>query len=241
MPLRSPQTILVTGASSGIGRELALQLAARGHTVVAWARTLDLLEHIRSDRIDIAVVDLSNIDSLPGHVSNLIKTHPNLSGVIHNAAIQVEPYVLNTSMEQVQAEVATNLIAPIVLTQTLLPHLLKQNQAFICTITSVLALAPKRHSAVYCATKAGLHSFSDSLRAQLIGTGIDVTEVMPPTVETRMTAHRNVPKMKTTIVATQIITAISEHQPTVLLGSGKIMGVALRLFPRLTKWLILKF
>jgi uncharacterized oxidoreductase len=241
MPLRSPQTILVTGASQGIGRELALQLAAQGHTVIAWARTQTLLESLQNDRIKTYVVDLSDTDALALHVSELLNTYPSLSGVIHNAAIQNEPYLIDSTREKIRAEIAINLTAPIVLTQALLPHLMNQNNAFICNITSVLALAAKRHSAVYCASKAGLHIFSNSLRAQLVGTGIQLTEVMPPTVETRMTAHRNVPKMSADSVANQTIKAIKNHRSTVILGKGRLIGVALYLVPWLIKKIMLRF
>jgi uncharacterized oxidoreductase len=241
MPLRSPQTILVTGASQGIGRELALQLAAQGHTVIAWARTKSTLENLHSDRIVTKVVDLTDTDALAQHVLELLNTHPSLSGVIHNAAIQNEHYLVDTTALQIQAEIAINLTAPIVLTQAVLAHLMKQNNAFICNITSVLALVAKRQSAVYCASKAGLHIFSDSLRAQLVGTGIQLTEVMPPTVDTRMTAHRNVPKMSAKTVAAQTINSITLGKSSILLGKGKLMGIALYLTPWLAKKVMLHF
>jgi uncharacterized oxidoreductase len=241
MPLFSPQTILVTGASQGIGRELALQLAAQGHTVIAWARTQALLNEIASQRIHVAVVDLADTAVLPAHVAALLAAHPELSGVIHNAAIQVEHLLSDTTPTQVQLEIAINLTAPIVLTQLLLPHLKLQNQAFICNISSALALAAKRKSAVYCATKAGLHLFSDSLRAQLAGTGIQVTEVMPPTVQTRMTAGRQVPKMQAADVARLTMAAIRGRKRTALLGKAKLLGVLLWLAPPLAKKIMLQF
>jgi uncharacterized oxidoreductase len=241
MPLRNPQTILVTGASQGIGRELALQLAAQGHTVIAWARTQALLTDLASDRIHVAVFDLADTPALAGQVAALLAAHPTLSGVVHNAAIQVQHGLVDTSPEQVQQEIAINLTAPIVLTQLLLPHLKRQHQPFVCNISSVLALAAKRNSAVYCATKAGLHVFSDSLRAQLAGTGVQVTEVMPPTVETRMTAGRKVPKMQAGEVARLTIAAVRSGQRTVLLGKGKWLGLLLYLAPPLAKKIMLQF
>jgi uncharacterized oxidoreductase len=241
MPLQTPQTILVTGASQGIGRELALQLAEQGHTVVAWARSKDLLAEIASERIHVYVVDLADTRTLAGHVKTLLAMHPALSGVIHNAAIQVEKYLADTTPLQVQEEIAINLTAPIVLTQLFLPHLTQQTNAFVCNISSALALAAKRNSAVYCATKAGLHIFSDSLRAQLAGSGVQVTEILPPTVETRMTAHRKVPKMSASAVARLTIVSIQERKRSELLGKGKLLGVLLHLVPPLAKRIMLKF
>jgi short-subunit dehydrogenase involved in D-alanine esterification of teichoic acids len=241
MLLQSPQTILVTGASQGIGRELTLQLAAQGHTVIAWARSADLLAQIASKRIHVAVVDLADTAMLHSCVATLLAAQPALSGVIHNAAIQVERDLIDTTPEQVQIEIAINLTAPIVITQLLLPHLKQQINPFVCNISSALALAAKRRSAVYCATKAGLHLFSDSLRAQLSGTNVAVIEIMPPTVKTRMTAHRNVPKMTVTAVAVQTLRAIAQRKQCVLLGKGKLLGVLLYLVPPLAKKIMLKF
>jgi uncharacterized oxidoreductase len=241
MPLQTPQTILVTGASQGIGRELALQLAAQGHTVIAWARSSEPLATLASEHILTAVVDLADTAKLAQHVKAMLAAHPQLSGVIHNAAIQVEHKLLDTTPEQVQAEIAINLTAPIVLTQLLLPHLMAQNHAFICNISSVLALAAKRKSAVYCATKAALHGFSDSLRAQLAGTGVQVTEIMPPTVKTRMTEGRNVPKMPASEAARHTIVSIVRKKRSVLLGKGKLLGALLILAPPLAKKIMLQF
>jgi uncharacterized oxidoreductase len=241
MPLQTPQTILVTGANQGIGRELALQLAAQGHTLIAWARNAELLASIASEHIHVAVVDLADTAALPSQVAAMLATYPDLSGVIHNAAIQIERVLSDTNAEQVQQEIAINLTAPIVLTQLLLPHLKRQKHAFICNISSVLALAAKRNSAVYCATKAGLHVFSDSLRAQLAGSGVQVTEVMPPTVETRMTAGRDVPKMQAAEVARLTIAAVRAGKRSVLLGKGKWLGVLLVLMPPLAKKIMLQF
>ncbi len=209
--------------------------------MIAWARNEALLAQISSDRITTQVVDLADTPALEGHLKALLEAYPTLSGVIHNAAIQVEKYLADTTPTQVQQEIAINLTAPIVLTQLLLPHLAQQSNAFVCNISSVLALAAKRNSAVYCATKAGLHVFSDSLRAQTANTSIQLTEVMPPTVETRMTAHRNVPKMQASDVAKHTIEAIACGKRCVLLGKGKLLGVLLYLVPPLAKKIMLKF
>lgn len=241
MALGAPQTVLVTGASQGIGRQLAMQLAAKGHTVIAWARSSELLDTLASTQITTQIVDLAETSQLAGQVAQLLTDFPALSGVIHNAAIQVEQHLINTTSEQVQQEIAINLTAPIVLTQLLLPHLMKQDSSFVCNISSVLALASKRNSAVYCASKSGLHGFTESLRAQLRGTSVQITEIMPPTVETRMTAHRNVPKMSASKVAQLTIDAITKGRDSVLLGKGKLLGALLYTAPPLAKKIMLKF
>lgn len=209
--------------------------------MIAWARNQSLLDSLHSYGINTQVVDLAHTQSLAEHVKQLLTQHPSLSGVIHNAAIQDECELIDSTAERIESEVAINLTAPMMLTQLLLPHLQKQPHAFVCNITSVLALAAKQKSAVYCATKAGLHLFSDSLRAQLQHTSVRVIEVMPPTVDTAMTAHRNVPKMPTKQVAQQTISAIRRGKSTTLLGKGKLFGVLMYVLPPLAKKIMLKF
>ena len=246
--LSTPKTILVTGASQGIGYALAVQLAQAGHTVIAWARDetkLVALKHAQPS-VFITVVDLADTGSLAARVGELLAAHPALSGVIHNAAIQIETPVASPAypINGVAQEIAINLTAPIVLSQLLLQHFLAQdsvlNSAFICNISSVLALAPKRSSAVYCASKAGLHGFSQSLRAQLAGTAVKVIEIMPPTVATQMTAHRSVPKMQPEQVARQTIAAIQAGKPLTLLGLAKVLGVLRYIAPPIAKKIMLK-
>lgn len=241
--LHQPQTILITGASQGIGRELALQLAAQGHTVIAWARSTELLASLVRDNIHVQAVNLADTEALPALAAAVLAAYPQLSGVIHNAAIQHEVLFsdLDYGAQEISTEIAVNLTAPIVLTHAFLPHLEQRSHAFICNISSVLALAAKRKSAVYCATKAGLHLFSESLRAQLAGTDVQLTEILPPTVETRMTAHRNVPKMSAVIVAKRTIQAIQAGKNSALLGKGKLLGVILYLIPPLAKKIMLTF
>ena len=249
--LKQPTTILITGASQGIGYALALQLAAQGHTVLAWARDAQRLAALAAQvtsasgqaNIHTTVVDLADTGALSAHVAALLAQHPALSGVIHNAAIQIEHALGSPDYEPalVQQEIAINLTAPIVLTQLLLPHLQRQPCAFVCNISSVLALASKRSSAVYCATKAGLHGFSDSLRAQLAGTAVKVFEIMPPTVDTQMTAHRSVPKMSAATVAALTVRAIRRERALTLLGTAKLLGVLLWLAPPVAKRMMLRF
>jgi uncharacterized oxidoreductase len=96
---------------------------------------------------------------------------------------------------ELQREIDTNLVAPLLLTHAFLPTLAKQREAAIVNLTSVLALSPKQSASVYCATKAALRSFTQSLRWQLEGSPVRVFELMPPLVDTAMTAGRGTGKV----------------------------------------------
>ena len=184
-----PRT-LITGATAGIGRELALQLAQAGVPVLALGRNVQSLQALQdsSPRIATVVCDLSDVASLPDHAAQWVALYPDLACVIHNAGVQdiVRMDDAGYGAGQLRQEVDINLVAPMVLTQALLPHLQSKQQACVVNITSGMGFAPKRTSAVYSATKAGLHLFSEALRAQLEGSTVRVVEAVMPMVDTAM-------------------------------------------------------
>jgi uncharacterized oxidoreductase len=182
------KTILITGATSGIGLELAKSFQAMGNTVLIAGRRQALLDQIAAAhpgihgyRLDIA--DPSDIVDFAGQV---VADHPSLDVVIHNAGIMVAEQLSATPSDLAisEATIATNLLGPIRLTHALLPHLISRPEAAIMTVTSGLAYVPLAPEPTYCATKAALHSWTESLRVQLANTNIKVIELAPPGVQT---------------------------------------------------------
>src|SRR5690606_29444679 len=110
--------------------------------------------------------------------------------------------------QAISEELNTNFLAPILLIRVLLPILAKQAQAAIVNITTGLALVPKTSSAVYCGTKGGLRIFTKALQNQCEGTSIRVIEILPPVVDTAMTAGRGKNKMSPDKVAKEIVNAL---------------------------------
>lgn len=181
-------TILITGGGSGIGRALAEQFHARGNHVIVAGRRAAPLEALARDvpGIATALLDVADAADIARFAASIVADHPALNIVLHNAGIMrseditAEPYDLHDA----EATIATNLLGPIRLTAVLLPHLRQQANAAILTVSSGLAFVPLVATPTYSATKAAIHSWSQSLRAQLAGTGIDVIEIAPPAVAT---------------------------------------------------------
>jgi short-subunit dehydrogenase involved in D-alanine esterification of teichoic acids len=229
-------TVLITGASSGIGYALALQLAHQGARVIAWGRDLQRLQALATQhhRIHIASIDISQTHTLRSEIDALLNNH-KIDILIHNAAIQHACQLedANYDANQIVQEVSTNLIAPIEITRLLLPHLRKTfGPSHILFISSGLALMPKKESAVYCASKAALHSFAEAIALQLRASDIKVTEFILPLVDTPMTANRGSGKLSAEFVANRIATSLhTKHRATVYLGKAKLLPFLLRFAP----------
>ncbi|ACI58369.1 putative oxidoreductase [Rhizobium leguminosarum] len=187
----SNSTILITGGNSGIGRGLAQALAAQGAKVIITGRNAATLAETLAANPTIQGYELevTNPDQINAFVSKITADHPDLNAVIHNAGIMIfedvlaEPYDLDI----VERTIATNLLAPIRLTAALLPHLKSKPEAAIVTVSSGLAFVPRADALTYSATKAAIHSWTQSLRHELRKTKISVVELAPPLVATDLT------------------------------------------------------
>jgi uncharacterized oxidoreductase len=192
--ITSGNTILITGGGSGIGRALAEAFHQRGNKVIIAGRRLDVLEGVtRSSPGMVAVpLDIENAATIRSFAQKLVREFPPLNVVIHNAGIMKHEDLLAQAGEVSVAEstITTNLLGPIRLNSALLPHLQKQPRATIMTVSSGLAFVPMFPTPTYCATKAAIHSYTQSLRYQLRETGIEVLELAPPYVQTELMGER---------------------------------------------------
>ncbi len=181
-------TILITGATSGIGLGLAQRLHALGNRVILTGRRQALLDQATADRPGMTGIqnDITDPSAITALAARLSKDHPDLSVVIHNAGIMQAENLADdpTPLDLSEAMIATNLLGPIRLHQALLPRLLAQPTAKIITVSSGLAFVPLAATPTYSATKAAIHSWTQSLRAQLSATRISVHELAPPAVQT---------------------------------------------------------
>ncbi|MFJ6023254.1 SDR family oxidoreductase [Brevundimonas sp. NPDC092305] len=181
-------TILITGGGTGIGRALAEALHARGNRVIITGRRDGPLKEVTEANPGMAwaTLDVSDADAIRTFAAQVTQDHPDLNVVINNAGIMVaedltaDPFPLETA----EATIATNLLGPIRLTTALLPHLRAQTVATVVTVTSGLAFIPLVATPTYNATKAAIHSWTQSLRTQLAGTSVEVLELAPPAVAT---------------------------------------------------------
>lgn len=191
-------TVLITGGGTGIGRALAEAFHAAGNTVIiAGRRAQPLQETIAANPgMSFHILDVEKAETIPAFAAEVIAAHPDLNVVINNAGIMVaedllaEPFDLGTA----EATIAINLLGPIRLTAALLPHLRQKPAAAVLTVSSGLAFLPLAATPTYSATKAAIHSYSQSLRHQLRDTSVQVIELAPPAVATDlMPGHRENP------------------------------------------------
>lgn len=181
-------TVLVTGGASGIGLALAARFLQAGSTVVVCGRRADKLAEAARlhPGLHPHVADVATAAGREALAAWVQAEFPGLNVLVNNAGIQQRTPVadLASNWEASRQEIAINLEAPLHLTALLLPRLSQQPGATIVNVTSGLAFAPLAAVPVYCATKAALHSFTLSLRQQLVPTGVQVLEIVPPAVNT---------------------------------------------------------
>jgi uncharacterized oxidoreductase len=186
----SGNTILITGGGSGIGRALAEAFHARGNQVIIAGRRKALLDEVVATNPGMQALglDITSGSAIRTFAAELVARYPSLDVVVHNAGImRDEPVQAADALEIAEATITTNLLGPIRLNSALLPHLLAQPRAAVLTVSSGLAFVPKAGNPTYCATKAAIHSYTQSLRYQLQGTGLQVIELVPPFVQTELT------------------------------------------------------
>jgi len=181
------RTILITGGTSGIGLELARQLLGRGNTVIVTGRDQGRLDAARQmlPGVHVFQSDVSDPEAVTALRGRVLEQFPSLDVLFNNAGI-MRNLDLNRDrgLRDVTREIEVNLCGPVRMVQSFLPHLRSRKEALIVNVSSGLAFIPLPLAPVYCAAKAALHSFSQSLRTQLSGTGITVVELAPPPVET---------------------------------------------------------
>jgi len=181
-------TILITGGGSGIGRALAEAFHKGGNQVIiAGRREAALADTAAANSgMKTAVFDITDAASIASFSERIKRDYPSLNVVIHNAGIMRPEHLKKGELEDAEATVATNLLGPIRLNAALLPFLLNKPKPVIITVTSGLAFVPLAITPTYCATKAAIHSYTQSLRYQLRDTPVQVIELAPPYVQTEL-------------------------------------------------------
>ena len=193
-------TILITGGTSGIGLAFAEEFIKEGNKVIITGRRADRLDAIKKRLPEIItkvsdVADASQRTELAAWIS---QNHPDTNILINNAGVQfITDFNKIIDFGKVHTEIETNLIAPVHLASLFIPHLKNKQNAAIINVTSGLAFVPIALMAIYCASKAAMHSLTMSLRYQLRETGINVFEIAPPSVDTELGHDRREDKTQT--------------------------------------------
>jgi 3-oxoacyl-[acyl-carrier protein] reductase len=191
LPSAPARTVLVTGASRGIGLAIATRLAASGYEVIALARTqgaaLDAAMAGSNGRIRFAAADLSDIDAIPERVRALKAEHGPLWGLVNNAGMSLEGLLANTHNSQIEAVIRLNVTAPIVLSKYVVRGMLSGDGGRIVNLASIIGSTGYAGLSVYGATKAALVGFTKSLAREVGRQNITVNAIAPGFIETEMT------------------------------------------------------
>ena len=174
------RTVFLVGGTSGIGLGLARRLAAAGSTVVIGGRRTEPI-----DDFELVEIDITDAASVARARDAVLARHPSLDTVITMAGVLlVEDLRDPAHFTATETTIDVNVLGTIRVTDAFTPHFLERGAGTFITVSSGIGFLPFPLMATYGASKAAVHSYSESLRAQLAGTGVDVVELVPPAVAT---------------------------------------------------------
>ncbi|MGA2617942.1 MAG: SDR family oxidoreductase [Thermoguttaceae bacterium] len=249
---------IVTGASSGIGRELARQLAAAGALLVISARREDRLRQLAAEiaaaggRAECVAGDIADPAVRAAIVAAAQSAYGGLDILVNNAGVGAQGLFAAASPERLRRVMEVNFFAPVELTRLCLPLLERGKRPILVNVSSIQGRRGVPHNTEYSASKFALHGFSESLRAELAGRGIDVLVVSPGRTETEFfdsvleqTSTPNWPRhwgISAAAVARQTIGAIrSGRHEIVPYFYGKVLLWLNRISPRLVDTLMARY
>ena len=235
------KTILLTGGTDGIGKELAHQLRAKGATMIVTGRNAERIAAAKADGFEVIAADLSLPQGVDAVIDGIGSRAPDI--LINNAGAGSDHDFREAAPDLADNDscIFLNLNAPIHLIARMLPSLRARPEAMIVNVTSGLAIAPRAGGPVYCATKAALRSYTQALRVQLAGTKVHVLEALPPVVETKLTAGRGSKKMAPAECARQIVVAMERNADEANVGMVKLLQLVHSMSPALARKIMLRF
>lgn len=250
LPHPSPDSVVVvTGASSGIGAELARQLAALGHDLVLVARRADRLEQIAEElraehacEVLVHAADLTRAKARKGLIGFVDQSGRAIAGLCNNAGYGLSGRAWEIDVDEDRDQIELNVVALHDLSLLVLPGMVERGAGAILNVSSTSAFQPLPGMATYAATKAFVQSFSEALHSELSGTGVSVTALSPGPVPTEFSERAGFEPeqampgflvIEAGEVARQAIEAMVRGRRSVVPGTGnKLSGLLGRYTPR---------
>lgn len=194
IPYFKNKKIWITGASSGIGRALAIELSKHNAYLILSARSKDKLKETQSllsdsEKSEIVILDMSNSTDIDKATNALLDNHGHIDILINNAGISQRSLTLDTEMEVYHRLMNINYFGVIQMSKILLPTMIAKGSGQIVTITSVNGKLGSYMKSGYAGSKHALHGFFDSLRAEIDGSGVDITLITPGYVQSNISVN----------------------------------------------------
>ncbi len=234
----SNNTILITGGSAGIGLSFAKELLEKGNTVIICGRNENRLNLAKQahPKLHTIACDVSDELAIQTMVEKVIQDFPNLNMLINNAGLMHIHDVAKNSLalKHQKDEIQTNFFGVVALCDALIPHFQKQKQAAIVNVSSGLAYMPFLAAPVYTATKAAIHSYTQSIRQALKGSSISIFEVLPPMVDTQMShgmEMQGMKKISSEDMAKVVVKKMGKGQLEIRPGAAAMMIKMYKIFP----------
>ena len=242
----SNRVTLITGAGSGIGRQLALTLADEGAAIAALDRQPEALDRLTTDLkgkpVACAIADVTDLEAVRSAIKDLQTQLGPVDLLICSAGIGLETPADSFRAEDFTAQIQINLIGVINTLDAVLPGMCERKRGHVAVLSSMASYRGMPHMGGYCASKAGVNSLLEALRVELRPHGISVTTICPGWVRTPLTTPLNLPDKDMMDVAEAvrlIVQALRFRKPFLAFPSGTAWQARLlRFTPRpISDWL----
>src|SRR2546429_6448005 len=231
------RTILITGGSAGIGLAFALKFLELGNQVIVTGRRQTVLDEVKAKYPKLHTIqgDVADPVQIASLATRVKAEYPRLDVLMNNAGIMLHKNlkVPATDLDGLVAEMTINVGGVIRMTSAFIA-ILTANKGTVINVSSGLAFVPLPSAPIYCATKAAIHSYTQSLRFQLEETGVEVIELMPPAVKTEMTAafpEGEVALITTEELVKQSFASLKTGALEIRPGQSKQLAIMRRLAP----------
>jgi NAD(P)-dependent dehydrogenase (short-subunit alcohol dehydrogenase family) len=181
--------VLISGCSTGIGRALAVEFAARNWRVFATARRPEVINDLKAPNVDVSVLDVTDETSIKACVDYVIAKAGRIDMLVNNAGLLLIGPLVELEISELRRQFETNVIGLNALTRAAVPHMIKRKSGKIVNISSVSGVLPTPFAGAYCSTKAALTALSDSLRMELAPLGIKVITVQPGGIKSNLSIN----------------------------------------------------
>jgi uncharacterized oxidoreductase len=177
------RTVFIAGATSGIGLELARRFAAAGSSVIVGGRRTSLLDQAAAEGFATVPIDVTGQGSIDRARDTILHSHRGPDTIVTMAGVMIPEDLRDPAhFSAAEKTIDTNLLGTIRVIDAFIPHLIARGSGTIITVSSGIGFLPFPVMPTYAASKAGVHAYSEALRAQLDGTGVEVSELVPPAV-----------------------------------------------------------